>query len=140
FPELRGVRRPVSKDFPRDLALRALQMLVDKTLQGRDILLSFKARRSDQLWVVAVEELALKIQNVRHAAGHSRAKVFARRSENHHGAVGHVFAAMIPRTLDNSCPAGIPNTEALPATPIGEERTAGGSVHHGVAKNNAIVR
>ena len=47
---------------------------------------------------------------------------------------------MIAHALDNSRSAGIPDAEALAAPSIRKERAARGSIHDGIAKDDAIVR
>src|SRR5918993_3613382 len=87
----------------------------------------------DRLAVDLARELALWIEDERSAVGHARTEVVTGRAEDRHQAAGHVLAAMVADSLDDSRCAAIADAEALADTTCGEQTAPGCSVEDGVA-------
>ena len=129
---------PVVEDASGQRAAGLLVMLSDEILELRLILRGGDPVGADELVVVAAEELVFQIEDEGFAAGHARAEVLARGSENHDGATGHVFATMVADPLDDGGAARVADTEALAGAAVGKEMPRDGPVHHGVADDAVL--
>ena len=85
--------------------------------------------------IAALGELAVFVIHVSHAAAHARCKVAAGLAQHHHGAAGHVFAAVVTHAFDHGRRAGQTHGKALACHARKEGFTTGGTEHHGVAHN-----
>jgi hypothetical protein len=81
-------------------------------------------------------ELAVLVVHVGHAAAHAGREVAAGLAQHHHGAAGHVFAAVVARAFDHRRGARQAHGKALAGHAAEEGLTAGGAVHHGVADDD----
>ena len=91
------------------------------------------AQHVHQFMVVAIDEIAIQVQHVAHAAGQAGAEIQTGPAEDRHDAAGHVFATVIAHSLDDRSGAGVAHREALAGAAGGEQLAAGGAVQAGVA-------
>ena len=89
--------------------------------------------------VVAASELVLEIEDESLTTGHSGAEVFARGSQDHDGAAGHVLTTVITDPLHDGRAARVADAEAFTRTAVGKEMAGDGSVHDGVADDAVIL-
>ena len=114
----------------------------EQILQMRAVVLEtfgVDAQDVDEFVVVAIDEIAVAIQHVGHAAGEAGAEVQAGAAEHRDHAAGHVFAAVIARAFDHRERAGIAHREAFAGAARGVQFAAGGAVEAGVAEDGRFV-
>src|SRR6202050_3770007 len=130
--DLRGPFAVGLGDVPLEQRLEVLNVRLHR--------LGVDAADVDQLVGVAVDEVALKIEDVGEPSGKPSAEVNPGAPEHAHRAAGHVLAAVIARALDHGDRAGIAYREALTGDPRGIQLPAGGAVQAGVAHDDGVAR
>ena len=81
-----------------------------------------------------------RVVEVRPATGHAGPEVGTDRSEDHHGAPGHVLAAMRADPLDDRFRAAVADREAHPGATDEVEPAGGRAVEHGVPGDRLASR
>src|SRR4051812_22521621 len=89
----------------------------------------------DRLAIDLARELAIGVVDECSPVGYPGAEVGAGRAEHHHPPTGHVLAAMVPDTLDNSRGAAITDAEAFAGTTGRKQASPGCAVEERIAGN-----
>src|SRR6202042_1703534 len=130
-PELADVGAKVVEDLLTPWALRRADVQLDEALQMLQMRLhgfGVNAADVDELMVVAIDKIALKVEHVGKAAGQSRPEIDSGPAEHAHDSPGHVLAAVISRAFDDGNRAGIAHGKTLAGDPGSEERAAGRAI------------
>ncbi|MPM13782.1 hypothetical protein SDC9_60141 [bioreactor metagenome] len=88
---------------------------------------------------LGVEPVPVEVQDVRHAAGHAGREVASGRADHHHGATGHVLAAVVTDALDHGGGPGVADAEPLADLAAQEQLTGGGAVADHVAGDDLVL-
>src|SRR3954471_1282539 len=129
---------PPVEDPRGDRRVRKLAVLLDERADRVEVLV-VHLLELDELRVAARGELALGIEDVGDAATHARGEVAPGRTEHDHAPAGHVLAAVIADSLDDSLDAGVAHREALPREPAEERPAAGRAVQDRVADHHVLL-
>ena len=89
----------------------------------------------DQFAVIPVDKTSVLIQHEGQPAGHTRAKVDAGGTQYRHQPTGHVFAAVITRSLYHSVGTGVTNGKAFAGDSRRKQAPAGRPVKAGIAND-----
>src|SRR5277367_822112 len=121
------------QDASRTRTARELQMLFEHAAKPG----VFFATDIDEIYEVAMHHFVrARTQYISQAASHSGAKVHAHRAEDQRDAAGHVFAAVLAETFNDSQRATVAHREAL-AGASGNIKLAGsGTVEHGISRQH----
>ena len=130
---------PPCQDLARPLARSILEVGGDHSPELIHIVLRFQSFDLDELWIVALLEGPLLIEDVGQASRHARPEVPPGGPQDDDHASGHVLAPMVANALDNGPAAAVPHTEALARSSRGVKRAAGGPVEAGVADDHVLV-
>src|SRR5258706_985012 len=120
------------------LAVR-LELAIGAAL-GRRVVFLGNRLELDHRHVAALREVALFVEHVGDAAGHSRGEVASRLAEDHDGSAGHVLAAVIAHALDDGGGAGIAHAEALAGHAAEVRFAADRAVHYPIADDDVLLR
>mmetsp|Transcript_7112 Transcript_7112/g.11612 ORF Transcript_7112/g.11612 Transcript_7112/m.11612 type:complete len:430 (+) Transcript_7112:1278-2567(+) len=82
----------------------------------------------------------IRVIEIRHPAGHARAKVCANLAQDHGHAAGHVFTAVRPTALNDNLGSRVAHGEAFTRPPRSKEIAIGRAVQNGVADNGVLRR
>src|SRR5690606_26480038 len=88
--------------------------------------------------IAAALEAAVGVPDVGHAARHACREVAAGLAQHHHGAAGHVFAAVIPHAFHDRGGARIAHGEAFAGHAVEIGFTGQRTVQHGIAGDDVI--
>src|SRR5690606_20613259 len=78
-------------------------------------------------------------QHIGKPTGHAGTEVVAGLAEYADHAAGHVFAAVIPRTLDHRMATGVAHRKPLAGHPGGEQLAPRGAIEAGVADDGGLL-
>ena len=91
-------------------------------------MLMFDTFQTDQFLVDPQVKIAVLIQYLGNASGHSRGKILAGRSKDDGNTASHIFTAMISHAFDHCRSAGIPDAEAFSGDAADKSLAAGRAV------------
>src|SRR5258708_9656723 len=121
--ELRRACFPLIDDSPRDRALGVLEVAHDQRVQLLQLVMVIDRPQLDHPEVASRWERTIFVEHVGDAAAHAGCEVAARFTAHCDQSAGHVFAAMIPDSLDHRMCAAVSHRESLTPYPA-EERLA----------------
>ena len=90
--------------------------------------------------IAEIVEVAVRVPDVGHTAGHACGKVASRLSEYHHASTGHVLTAVVAYALHYGYGAGVADGKALACTAVDVNFAACGAIKQGVACNRVLLR
>src|SRR5262249_55386031 len=85
---------PESQELPCALAVRVYRMALEQFLDFSKVRLVQTVKRN-RFEIAAVLEVAGLVEDISHAAGHSRGKIPPRCPDDNHAPTGHVFATVV---------------------------------------------
>src|SRR3546814_437226 len=101
LPEAATHAIPVGNDGGGPFAVGLARMLLHQCLADILPMGGGKALPDDAVRIGATLEIAVRIIDEGHAAGHARAEIVAHPAEDHRRAAGHIFAAVRAAALDH---------------------------------------
>ena len=130
---------PQRDDLPGSRASRVNRMALQHLLQFRQLAF-IEPFKGDSFQIAVVPNRAVLVKDVSNPAGHSGAKISPGLSNHNNTAAGHVFAAVIPNTLDDRAHAAVPDCKALSRHPADVGLPARRSVERHVSDDNVFFR
>src|ERR1051325_2034656 len=132
---------PVVENPARSRTRCTLRMPCDPVIQELFIFLfNHRLKIYSRLIAALFAEAAGFVKHVSDTSAHARGKVAACLAEPDHQTVGHVFAAMVPRTFDNCCRAGVAARKPFAGHSIKECLAAGSPIEHDITDENILFR
>ena len=140
FDELRQHVVPVLQDPLAARAAGRFHMPRNQVLERLNILLGHGLQIDGRAVATYFGKVAMLVQNVGKASTHAGRKVPAALAEHDHGAVGHVFAAMVAQTFDYGFGAGVAHGKAFSGHAVEVGFAAGSPVKRDVADQDILFR